>query len=100
MRAGAETAREAGGTAAPAAPTVKIGAALLWQRRFWADPSAGAPVARLAYALAGIAAAMLLLAVGASAGLHLLSAIIAAGGIAGAFLLLSGRDEASGSLRS
>ncbi|MDX0959975.1 ATP-binding protein [Sinorhizobium medicae] len=100
MRAGAETAREAGGTAAPAAPTVKIGAALLWQRRFWADPSAGAPVARLAYALAGIAAAMLLLAVGASAGLHLLSAIIAAGGIAGAFLLLSGRDEASGSLRA
>ena len=95
MRAGADTGSGAGRTAS-AAPTVKLGAAVIWQRRSLGDPSVGPPVARIAYALAGIVAAMLLLAVGASAGLHLLPAIIAAGGMAGAFLLLSGRDEASG----
>ena len=95
MRAGADTGSGAGRTAS-AAPTVKLGAAVIWQRRSLGYPSAGPPVARIAYALAGIVAAMLLLAVGASAGLHLLPAIIAAGGMAGAFLLLSGRDEASG----
>ena len=95
MRAGADTGSGAGRTAS-AAPTVKLGAAVIRQRRSLGDPSAGPPVARIAYALAGIVAAMLLLAVGASAGLHLLPAIIAAGGMAGAFLLLSGRDEASG----
>ncbi|WP_198516589.1 MULTISPECIES: PAS domain-containing hybrid sensor histidine kinase/response regulator [Sinorhizobium] len=95
MRAGADTGSGAGRTAS-AAPAVKLGAAVIWQRRSLGYPSAGPPGARIAYALAGIVAAMLLLAVGASAGLHLLPAIIAAGGMAGAFLLLSGRDEASG----
>lgn len=95
MRAGADTGSGAGRTAS-VAPTVKLGAAVIRQRRSLGDSSAGPPVTRIAYALAGIVAAMLLLAVGASAGLHLLPAIIAAGGIAGAFLLLSGREEASG----
>ena len=95
MRAGADTGSGAGRTAS-AAPTVKLGAAVIWQRRSLGYPSVGPPGARIAYALAGIVAAMLLLAVGASAGLHLLPAIIAAGGMAGAFLLLSGREEASG----
>lgn len=93
MRAGAGTGSGVGRTAS-AAPAVKLGAAVIRQRRPLGDPSAGG--ARVAYALAGIVAAMLLLAVGAGAGLHLLPAIIAAGGLAGAFLLLSGRDEASG----
>ncbi|MCK3784449.1 ATP-binding protein [Sinorhizobium meliloti] len=93
MRAGAGTGSGAGRTAS-AAPAVNLGAAVIRQRRPLGDPSAGG--ARVAYALAGIVAAMLLLAVGAGAGLHLLPAIIAAGGLVGAFLLLSGRDEASG----
>ncbi len=95
MKAGAETAQGVGRTA-PAAPTINRGAAFIWQWRPLAETLAGVPLARVACAFAGIVAAVLLLAVGASAGLRLLPAIIAAGGIAGAFLLLAGRDEASG----
>ncbi|MQW87971.1 hybrid sensor histidine kinase/response regulator [Sinorhizobium saheli] len=52
------------------------------------------PVARIAFALVGIAAAALLLAVAVRAGLHLLPVVIAVGGLAGAFLLLADEREA------